>query len=191
MKESFLISLIVITIYIYLYFSKKRIVYIKSNFDNLNYLVRNEKSKEKAAILLSKLVNNIFTLIENVCINKNKEFKKYLVQLENNVSRMKTKIYENNGSEGFTSYTVNKGEEIVFCLRSNDTKSLHSLNLIMYVAIHELAHCACPETGHGSLFQKIFKFLTEEAVKYGLYKKIDYSLNPIEYCGMILSTSII
>ena len=61
----------------------------------------------------------------------------------------------------------------------------------MYVAIHEMAHIACPEIGHGSLFKKIFRFLCEEAINIGIYKKVDYSANPIEYCGMILSSSII
>ena len=62
---------------------------------------------------------------------------------------------------------------------------------MMYVGIHEMAHIACPEIGHGDLFKKIFKKLTEEAIKIGIYKKIDYSSQPTEYCGMILSSSIV
>jgi predicted metal-dependent hydrolase len=61
----------------------------------------------------------------------------------------------------------------------------------MYVAIHEMAHVACPEIGHGKLFMKIFKKLAEEAVKINIYRKVNYSDNPVEYCGMILSSSII
>ena len=61
----------------------------------------------------------------------------------------------------------------------------------MYVAIHEMAHMACPEIGHDDLFKKIFLFLTEEAIHMGLYKKIDYQMYNAEYCGMILSSSIV
>ena len=65
------------------------------------------------------------------------------------------------------------------------------MNLLMYVAIHELAHIACPEIGHGALFIKIFQFLAEQAVKQKLYTYKNYSSNPEEYCGMILSSTVL
>ena len=65
------------------------------------------------------------------------------------------------------------------------------MNLLMYVAIHELAHIACPEIGHGSLFINIFKFLAEQAIKLKIYKYKDYYANPEEYCGMILSSTVL
>ena len=61
----------------------------------------------------------------------------------------------------------------------------------MYVAIHEMAHMACPETGHGDLFKRVFLFLTEKAIDMELYIKINYEINNVEYCGMILSSSIV
>jgi hypothetical protein len=54
-----------------------------------------------------------------------------------------------------------------------------------------MAHMACPEIGHGELFKKVFKFLTLRAIEMGLYEKEDYSATPVEYCGMILSSSIV
>jgi hypothetical protein len=61
----------------------------------------------------------------------------------------------------------------------------------MYVAVHELAHTACPETGHTPLFNKIFKFLLEIAIDTKVYYYEDYASNPIEYCGMKLYTNIL
>ena len=61
----------------------------------------------------------------------------------------------------------------------------------MYVALHEMAHVACPEVGHGDLFKKIFKFLTEQAIQIKIYNLDNYDNNPVEYCGMILSSNII
>jgi hypothetical protein len=61
----------------------------------------------------------------------------------------------------------------------------------MYVAVHELAHTACPETGHTPLFNKIFKFLLKRAVEIDLYDFEDYASNPIMYCGMELNTNIL
>lgn len=41
------------------------------------------------------------------------------------------------------------------------------------------------------LFQKIFKMFLIEAVKIGIYINVDYSKQPVEYCGMNLTSSII
>ena len=62
---------------------------------------------------------------------------------------------------------------------------------MMYVALHELAHVGCHEIGHTELFKDIFAFYTREAIKLGIYKYEDYDSNPVEYCGMVLSSSII
>ena len=61
----------------------------------------------------------------------------------------------------------------------------------MYVALHEMAHIACPEIGHGDLFKKIFRFLTLQAIEIGLYNFDNYDLNNVEYCGMMLTSTIL
>jgi hypothetical protein len=87
---------------------------------------------------------------------------------------------------------VNKGEQIVFCLRSKRSRNkLHDLNLLMYVAIHECAHVACPSFGHGAEFKKVFAFLTKVAIEIGIYQKIDFNNKPVEYCGLVITDSII
>lgn len=86
--------------------------------------------------------------------------------------------------EGSTSYSVNKGEKVVFCLRSKRNKQLHHLNLLIFVAVHELAHIMSVSYGHNLEFMNNFKFLLKEAVKTGVWKKINFSLNPQEYCGI-------
>ena len=100
-------------------------------------------------------------------------------------------VIEENTLDKFTSYSVNKGDELVICLKSKKTGKIHDINLIMYVVLHEIAHIMCPVYGHGSLFVKIFKYITEESVKLGIYKKIDFEHNPTEYCGMTINSSII
>jgi predicted metal-dependent hydrolase len=135
----------------------------------------------------------MFQLKNHLYRNKAKypEFEKYIDQLNTNLSEMNTLIYETDPKSDLTSYSVNKGQELSFCLKSKKTGQFHKLNLLMYVAIHEMAHIGCPETGHGELFKKIFKFLTEEAIKINLYSYESYGTQPVEYCGMILSSSIV
>jgi hypothetical protein len=142
--------------------------------------------------MLSKIKKNMYSLSQYLETNKDKykDFTQYIDQLS-------TKIYgctimESSENSIYTSYSVNKGEEIIFCLRSRSKKNeLHDINLVMYVVLHEMAHVACPEYGHGDLFKKIFAFLTERAVELNLYTKIDFYKNPTEYCGLIINDSII
>ena len=67
---------------------------------------------------------------------------------------MNRKYNPNNFSETgkdskYTSYSVNKGEKIVLCLRSRDGKDrLIDENTLTFVSIHELAHIMTKSVGH-------------------------------------------
>jgi hypothetical protein len=192
MKETILICIVIIFIYFFLFINRNNLIYVESN-TGTKFLVHKDNLKNEKANLLGKIVENMFILKNHMVKNINKFplYEPYIEQLKNNLSETNTVVYETDPSSQLTSYSVNKGEELSFCLKSKKTNQLHDLNLLMYVAIHEMAHIACPEIGHGKLFQKIFKKLAEEAVKINIYKKVNYSDNPVEYCGMILSSSII
>lgn len=84
------------------------------------------------------------------------------------------------------SYTTNK-KVITLCFHSKNTGNPHSMNLMTYVSLHELAHVACPEEGHTQLFKDIFQKLVQVAVDAGIYQLEDYHSSPVEYCGMVLS----
>ena len=156
-------------------------------------MVRDLKDKQKAANMLARIKKNILTIVnhlEQYKYTKYKDYKKYIDQLSNKIKYVV--INESSIDSVYTSYSINKGEQIVFCLRSKKyTNKLHKLNLIMYVALHELAHVACPEYGHTSLFKKIFAFFTDIAIDIGIYTKIYFNMKPLEYCGLIISDSIV
>ena len=160
--------------------------------EGTKYVIYNNNINEKKN-LLNIVIENMFKLKKYLVANKDKfpEYEEYINQLDNNFTKERTYIYETNPLSNFTSYSVNKGEELSICLKSKETNNLHDVNLLMYVTIHEMSHFACPEIGHTPLFQKIFKLFLHEAVNLGLYEKIDYSTNPIEYCGIKLTSSII
>jgi len=193
MKESLIISIIVIFIYIFLFHNKKNVILITGQDNFTKYLVYDDEKKKESALLLEKVTENMFKLKSYLYKNKDNfiELKDYIKQLHRNLNKDRTLIYENDPKSDLTSFSVNKGEEIAFCLKSKKTGDLHDENLIMYVALHEMAHIACPEIGHGELFKKIFKFLTEQAIEIGIYKYDDYDSKPVEYCGMMLSSNII
>jgi hypothetical protein len=170
-----------------------KLTIVEQEDTGMKLMVYNDKNKKVSASLLSEIIVRMFKLRNNLIRDKEKhpEFKEYIELLEKNFNESRTQIYENDPSSELTSFSVNKGEEVAFCLKSKKDGKLHEINLLIYVAIHEMGHMACPEIGHGELFKKIFKFLTLRAMEMELYVKEDYNQNPVEYCGMILSSSIV
>lgn len=85
----------------------------------------------------------------------------------------------------YTSYSVNKGEKIVFCLRDKkDGEELVKENIMTFVAIHELGHLMTKSVGHEPEFWNNFKLLLRIAVDNGIYKNIDFNSTPKDYCGV-------
>ena len=195
MKESLIISILILFIYIFLFMNKNKLVLIEANNSGHKFLVHDDKLKNTSANLLSDIITSMYKLrnhlIKNIDTCTDSELKESIILLEKNLNETRTNIYENAPKSEYTSYSVNKGEEVVFCLKSRKSGELHTLNLLMYVAIHEMAHVGCHEIGHTVLFSKIFEYYTKESIKIGIYKYDDYDSNPVEYCGMVLSSSII
>jgi hypothetical protein len=185
--------LIFLILYIFYYYSyyKDNLVVEKATIDNKEYWVRNVKDKSIAANTLATIKINIQKLVTYFKDNKSL-FKKDTEYIKNLIDRTKEiNIMETPSDEEHTSYTINKGEKIVLCLRSKFLNNIHDMNTIMYVVIHELAHVACPEYGHTPLFKKIFIFLLKQSEKINIYKSIDYRIKPQDYCGMTINEFIL
>jgi beta-galactosidase beta subunit len=169
--------------------------YIKSNIDNNFYLVRDNIDKQRAANILAKMRQNVIKLSDylynNIENSSNKEYKEYIIRLHDRINDIV--IVESTQDSIYTSFSVNKGEQIVFCLRSKkDINNLHDINLMMYVILHEISHVACPiYDNHGPLFKKIFAFITSNAINIGIYNKINFDQNNEEYCGLMITNSIV
>ncbi len=181
-----LIFLILYFVYINLY-TDDNLIYERATFDNDYYWVRNMSDKSQAANTLGLIKSNMNKLIDYLQQNMN-QFPEQMSNIKDLIKRTR-KIYimETPKDEKFTSYTINKGEKIVFCLRSKVLHNIHDINTIEYVVLHELAHVMCPEYGHTPLFKEIFKFLLVQANKIGIYKITNYRRNPVDYCGMTIN----
>lgn len=87
-----------------------------------------------------------------------------------------------------TSYVVDKGKKVRFCLRpNNDRNSLHQFNLLMFVSLHEISHIMNISIGHKSDFWQTFKFILKNAVELGIYKPVDYGRYPVLYCNLTVN----
>ena len=188
------ITLIVITItilIIFYYYNKKDICYTKSSIDEKFYLVRNIKDKDKASYIIGKIVKDL-KIIAKYCKQNIRKFPKMKLYINRIYNRINGVIFrESSAYSPYTSYTINKGDEMVLCLRSKRTNKIHDYNILIYVAIHELGHIGCTEIGHTKLFFKINRFLLKQAIKLNIYKYDNYNINNKSYCGMNVGNNIL
>lgn len=182
MRIIILITLLVIlSLSMWFIWPKKRLVI--SSVDQRGYRV-NHNSVE-AADTLAALHKRMITFSEMIYASCNgncnhREATKRLIDRIYDV-----KIEERSVWSKHTSYSVGKGEKIVFCMRDKSGK-IHDMNLLFYVALHEMAHIACKEYHHTPLFKSIFFYFIEFAAEKGLYRHIDFNNLDIPYCGMVL-----
>lgn len=196
MKTYIIINIVIIIAIVILFYilkikSKSEATYVKSDVTGKNYLVQNYPDKEEAAYVLG-IIDKRIGILRNYLethMDSYPEFKPYIKQF---CSRIKhVTLYENAPDGRYTSFTVNKGDEIALCLRSKQTKQIHDINLIMYVTLHELAHVACPEVNHTKLFKRIFVFLLNISIEIKIYKYTNYERIPAVYCGMTIDEDLL
>ncbi len=195
MKETILIIMFLSIVFVFIFIHSSEVSFQES-FSGEQYLVRNLDDKDKAADLLFTIKTRLKKLIDyvnNDCLKNETERTKFINQYNRSILNKFNYIIfrESTDNSKFTSYSINKGEEIVFCLRSIPDNKLHNINELMYVAIHEIAHVGCPEIGHTSLFKKINLELLKYAIDCGVYSYKNYNALPEQYCGIQLSNNIL
>ena len=196
MFETLIIILLIMFIIIYK-LKYKINVRVVDSFNNTPYLVNDLPDAQEASNTLANIMMTINKLIKNIINDYNnnnitEEDEKYIDYVKIINDRLPyVSISENPVDSKYTSYSVNKGEELVFCIRDRKKYKIHPLNELLYVAIHEIAHIGCPEVGHTRIFQLINIYLLKKAIHYNLYKYIDYEKNNKNYCGMTLTSTIL
>lgn len=168
-------------------FDKYPLVYVKSEFDNLEHLVRDMADKKDASDVLARIKINIDKLIDHLKTKyKDNDNIKRLVKKFNDEN-----IRETDMNDSSTSYSINKGSELSICIRDKNDKNfkIHDLNTIMFVVIHELSHIMSKSYGHNEEFGDNFVFLLKESIESGIYQNEDYSLNNKNYCGIKITSN--
>jgi hypothetical protein len=155
--------------------------YVKSTVDGVEYLVRSLPDKQEASDLLANIRKKLEEMVEYLGEHHpaDNRTKKLLKNFRSN------KISEGSENAKYTSYSINKGEQIVFCLRAKDkTKKLVDLNTMVFVALHELTHIGTESVGHTKEFWDNFKWVLRESVKANIYVFQDFNTKPVGYCGI-------
>jgi hypothetical protein len=202
------IILILIAFGLVLYFTINMVttysetLYIQSELDQKKYIIRRGHTKtedylKQSANTLAEINSRVTRLIQHLEEKYGKDPNRnyFIKKLKENYNSYI--LSEAAIDERYTTYTVDK-QDMHVCLRTRDrSENLYDINLLMYVILHELAHlcnydrAGNPIQGHGIEFKEIFKLLVIEAIRLNLYEYVDYSDNPREYCGIVISTTIL
>jgi hypothetical protein len=200
--EAYLILIFIFLCFVVMFFLYDENVSVKSDVDNNYYLIRRGNMKgeyylKQSANTLGEINKRIVKLIDHL-------YKKYQDDMTKMyfIKKLQSGYNSNILSEAaidsrYTTYTIDK-QDMHVCLRTRDKdEKLYDINLLMYVILHELAHlCNYDESGnpiegHGKEFKEIFYLLVVEAVKLGVYTYTDYTEKPQEYCGIMVSSTIL
>jgi len=175
-----LVSIIVIMISVNYYIKNKDVVNVKSSIDNREYRIADTPDNQKVADLLASINQSTIKLIQYLKNNDRDDVKR-LCRYYN-----PERLGENLEYKSYKAYSVNKGEEIVLCIREKDGKLIQDKNTMKFVLIHELSHVMTVENGHPPIFWENMGFLLKEASKLGIYEAVDYSKTPVYYCGVLV-----
>jgi len=160
------------------------LVKVVSTVDNQTYTVRDMPDKQKAADTMAKVrlkMNKLKIHLETTVPDKPQ-----VQQLTRNFEAQAYRFTEATPDAEHTSYSVNKGEAVHFCLRQREggDESLVDEEIITFVALHEMGHMITKTIGHDADFWNNFAWLLQEAERIGIYKHRDFRAHPVSYCGM-------
>ncbi len=142
----------------------------KYHIDETDDVISSENDEHQRIV---NLPNDIYNIVDHMLDNYNPDV-----------------FYENDPRyTSETSYTLNKGAAMYICLRQKDDPSkLIDEDLLLFAHLHEASHIANYRGWeHEMDFWQTFKFILHEAVLAGIYKPVDYSKNPVVFCGLTVN----
>ena len=166
----------------------KNTVEIQSKKDGRVYKVQNLPDKQEACEKIANIREKLLKLIEFYTSDPS-------AMADHRVKTMVTRFNPDNFSEidldsDTTSYSENKGEKIVICIRDKAPPyKFVDENTTMFVLLHEMAHLMTTTIGHTPEFWANFKRVLHDAIQCGIYTNVNYSKTPVAYCGLTITDS--
>jgi len=208
----FIIGVLILLVYKYLETKTYDVIFVKSKTSGKEYLVRNLPDRQAAADLLGNMnlrFDKIVTFLkkedlfgvwtkyvkkdESLVEDKlNEGMRAEFKLFESDIHRLiknydSDALSENTPDSAYTSYSENKGQKVVFCMRSKPGDVLMDLNTMMFVGIHELAHLMSKSIGHGQEFWANFRILLRISIGIDQYKCQNFDVESKDYCGTKIS----
>jgi hypothetical protein len=163
------------------------LVDVKSSVDNQIYKVRALPDRQQAADLIARIRLRLARFSEY--LETTYPDKPQVKRLVANFRADPKHFLEATPDAAHTSYSINKGEEVHLCLRQRQpgNESLVGEEVMMFVALHELAHSITQTIGHGPDFWNNFGWILREAEHKGFYTHQNFAAQPVTYCGVSIT----
>jgi hypothetical protein len=166
---------------------KYPMAYVESTIDKERYYVRNLPDKQAAADKLARVRGKLCRLKTHLEQTQRKMV--FVQQLIENFPCDPSQFSESTPEAVHTSYTVDK-QKVFMCLRQrNEKEELVTENVLVFVAIHEMAHMGTASIGHTPEFWNNFAWLLKQAEAIDIYEYTDFAAHPVEYCGVHITDS--
>jgi hypothetical protein len=185
--DAAVLGLMTLILLLYIRNQFAEMVRLTSRIDDRSYKVRKLVDAQAAADYLARINVKLQALISHMMAKHPSNDD--VIRLYQNYRP--DSLEEGSPESGYTSFSVNKGERIVMCIRQKGSNAFVDENVLMYVAVHELAHLMTKEIGHTDTFWNNFRFLLTEAMGQKLYTKVEFEKKPEEYCGIHITSSIV
>jgi hypothetical protein len=167
----------------------------------IKFFVKSTENKEVVIKTMDLLLGAKETLFKHLLVEFDPKNKSKIIYLENEtvplfakIKRMVSNFKPEDIKEvipgnilGDTSYVINKGEEMGFCMKNTPDSEIHEQNILLFVFVHELAHCMTKTYGHPPIFWRNMSFLLEQAENIKLLENKNYYRTPEYYCSMKVS----
>ena len=151
------------------------------------------KTYQQAANELARINEynaNFITYLRNKYLwvnNSNEKMKAITLKLIENYNP--DVLRENNPNNiNNTSYVLEKGKVVAFCLREKESgnDNFEDPEMLIFVNLHEISHLAMSfhDPQHGDEFWETFKLIINEAIAAGMYEPKNWANNPKKYCGL-------
>lgn len=171
------------------YFTNPKNTVTMEGSDGKTYEMQNLPHKEEALKLMVKIhesIEKLKTYYTEPALAADPPVARFLANYSPDV------FVENDMASPDTSYSENKGQKIVVCLRDKTRPPDYPLvdeNTVMFVILHELSHLMTETIGHTPEFWNNFKRVLHDAVRIGIYHSVNYAHTPTPYCGMKITDS--
>lgn len=166
----------------------QNLVSVKSSVDGKDYKVQNLPDKQSSADRMALICSKIEKLIRHY-----KDDPSAMADPRVNVMVERfnpDNFCENDVTASSTSYSENKGDKIVVCMRDKAPPyRLVDENTVTYVILHEMAHLMTTTIGHTPEFWANFRRILLDASGIGIYTPVNYAKSPVAYCGMEITDS--
>lgn len=182
---AFLIILLVS--WLYRQYERRELTEQVSTVNDITYLVRrqNDSADQLAA---ANLLGRLAEKAEDLIAKMQTKYGTSDARVNRLAKRFKKRaLSESLSSSKQTSYSINKGQSIVMCIRSKRDGSLTDENTVTFVLLHELGHLMSVSVGHNTEFWDNFRFILAHALYWKLYTYQNFEKKPIPYCGISIT----